>query len=436
VSKSAKAVAVRLWGGPYENVPTEFWWLWGSTFVARVANFMLPFSILYFTVERGVTDSIAGSLVGLYGLGAVGGSLVGGVTTDRFGAKWTLVVGYSATALATITVGITSGTFALGVVMLSAGVFGGAARPATNALTAQLVPHESRVKVFSLNYWAMNVGFSVACLSAGLLAGIGFALLFCIDGATTFACAVLVLLRVSGVASRHRSQAHQALGRVYVTRKSGWLDPLRDRIFLAVVVMSVVSAGLTQQLTITLPLAMRASGHSTAEYGAVAALNGVLVCCLQMPISSFVAKKPLTLSLALGSALLGIGLGLTVFAVGILAYVLTLVVWTLGEIIAAPGAPALAARLAPDDGQGRYQGALSAAWGMGAVVGPAAGAWLFAHGTGTLLWLSCGIAGSVIALGYLSLTPMIATRISTNGRTPHQADEHTEETPRSVVLQG
>lgn len=440
MSGRAKTLALRLRGSPYRNLPSAFWWLWASTFVARVANFVVPFSTLYLTMDRGISDSAAGSLVALYGLGTVGGSLVGGVTTDLFGSKRTLVIGYSAAGLATVALGLTSGTPALCGVMLLIGVFGGATRPSTNALTAQMVPDESQVRVFALNYWAMNVGFAAACLSAGLLATLGYATLFCLDGATTLLCALLVLLRVPKVTAHrgpvarpappgHREQGHAG-------RKASWLGPMRDPAFAAVVALSVVTAALLQQLTVTLPLAMRASGFSTVEYGMVAALNGALVCGLQMPVSSLVTRKRLTLSLALGSALLGLGFGLTAFAASLLGYVLTLAIWTLGEIVLAPAAPALAARLAPNDDQGKYQGLLSAAWGIGAIFGPAAGTWLFAEGGGMLLWGCCAVAGAAAAVGYLLLSPLVAARIAVAGRTPYLPDDHTEEASEPGVLQG
>jgi MFS family permease len=432
MSHRAKALALRMWGGPPGDLPAAFWWLWGGTFVARIANFVVPFSSLYFTMDRGISDSVAGSLVGLYGLGTVGGSLAGGITADLFGSKRTLIVGYSAAGIATLALGLTSGTFVLCGVMLLVGVFGGATRPATNALTAELVPEKSRVRVFALNYWAMNVGFAVACLSAGLLASLGYATLFCIDGATTLACAVVVLLGVPKVPTRLRREVRPAPEHREewpAGRKASWLGPVRDPVFAAVFALSVVTAALLQQLTVTLPLAMRASGFSVVEYGLVAALNGTLVCVLQMPISSLITRKPLVFSLALGSALLGLGLGLTAFATSVLGYVLTLVIWTLGEIVAAPAAPALAARLASGDDQGRYQGALSAAWGIGAIFGPAAGTWLFAQGGNKLLWGACAVAGVVAAVGYLLLSSPVGIRLAAADSTiPITADDHIQET--------
>jgi MFS family permease len=403
-----KEAAWRLFGG----LPAAFWWLWGSTFITQIANFVVPFCVLYFTADRHISTSVAGILAGLYGLGTVGGSLVGGIASDRFGSKRILVSGYAGTALCTMILGPVSGIIPLGAAMIFVGAFGGAARPATNTLTTELVPAESRVRVFALNYWAMNLGFAIACVCAGLIVQVGYVILFCVDGATTLLCATLVLLRVSSTATARDPARRSRSPRRPDTHRGSWLEPMRDRTFVMAVLMSVVTVALLQQLTVTLPLAMRASGHSPATYGSVAALNGVLVCCLQLPVSSLVTKRRLIQSLALGSGLLGLGLGLTAFAVSVVGYAVALAVWTVGEIVAAPAAPTLASHLARNGEQGKYQGVLAATWGVGAVVGPVAGTWIFAQGGGTMLWSVCAVAGFAVACGYLCLLRPVATRLA------------------------
>jgi len=420
MNERVQAAAWRLCGGPYTGLPSRFWWLWASTFFARVGNFVVPFSVLYFTADRHLSESLAGLLIGLYGLGTVVGSLAGGVASDRVGSKRTLVAGYAAAGMSTVALGLTTGLLPLSLCMLAVGAFGGTARPATNALIIELVPPESRVRVFALNYWAMNLGFAIACVCAGLMTLAGYVVLFCVDGATTLACALIVLVRVSSTATPRSStqspeptrEATREATRERSTSSGTWLTPLRDRTFAAVIVLSTVTVALLQQLTVTLPLAMRASGHSPATYGAIAALNGLLVCCLQMPISSLVTRQRLIQSLALGSVLLGLGLGLTAFAAGVAGYAVTVVVWTVGEIIAAPATPVLASLLAPNGDQGKYQGALAAAWGVGAVAGPAAGTFILSRGGGTTLWSACAIAGLVVACGYLCLLRPVTARLA------------------------
>jgi MFS family permease len=400
----------RLLGGPPKELPAPFWWLWASTLVNRIANFVVPFSVLYLTTERSVSEPMAGLLIGLFGAGGVAGSLLGGTAADRYGAKRILVAGSLAGASTTFLLGLAVGLLTLSAVIFFVGLFNGITRPATSALIAELVPPACRVRVFALNYWAMNLGFAIACLCAGFATAIGYTALFSIDGASTLACGmmVLALVRTSSVPRRQVVERTQRR-RIRIT---SFPAPLRDRLFVAVIMATVVTTALLQQLTATLPLAMHASGHPPAAYGAIAALNGLLVCTLQMPISLLSAKRPLLLSLMVGTLLMGIGFGLTAFTTSIAGYAVTLVIWTIGEIVAAPASPALVAQLAREGHQGAYQGVLNSAWSVGAIIGPAIGTAAFAHWAARGLWLLCGCTGLAVGAGYHTLKRPMATRLA------------------------
>jgi MFS family permease len=408
----ARAAVRRLCGGPLTELSAMFWWLWASTLASRVANFVVSFSVLYLTTERALSASVAGLLIGFYGLGSVVGSLLGGVAADRNGAKRTLVVGSFGAAFATLLLGLTHGALILTAMIFLVGLFGGVTRPATSALVVELVPAKSRVRVFALNYWAMNLGFAVACVCAGFATVAGYTTLFLIDGASTLACALMVCFLVQSPTARSRRVPGAKRGVAWSKRIAIYLLPLHNGLFAAAVAMSVVTTALLQQLTATLPLAMRASGHSPATYGIVAALNGVLVCGLQIPLSSLLSRKPLVLSLSAGALLMGIGFGLTAVVHGVMGYAATLAIWTIGEIVAAPALPALVSELAPEGEGGNYQGMLNAAWSLGAILGPVLGTAAFASWSGHGLWLACGIAGFVVAGGYGAMNRPLEDRLA------------------------
>ena len=67
-------------------------------------------------------------------------------------------------------------------------------RPAVSAAIADLVPPEHRIRAYGYLYWAINLGFAVAPVVAGLLAGYAYLALFVGDAVTTFAFGVIVLL--------------------------------------------------------------------------------------------------------------------------------------------------------------------------------------------------------------------------------------------------
>ena len=63
-------------------------------------------------------------------------------------------------------------------------------------MMTDIVPPEDRVRAFSLNYWAINLGFAIAPVLGGLLASSGYLTLFLVDAGTTLVFAVLVFLKV------------------------------------------------------------------------------------------------------------------------------------------------------------------------------------------------------------------------------------------------
>ena len=99
-----------------------------------------------------------------------------------------------------------------------------------------------------------------------------------------------------------------------------------------------------------------------------------------------------------GCVLTGLGLGATAFAGGALAYSLTGVLWTLGEVGFSTASPALVADFAPAAQRGAYQGTYQLAWGIASMVAPTLGTFVFArYGTHTL-WFGC-FGACVVAAG-------------------------------------
>ncbi|MDT4932374.1 MAG: hypothetical protein QOK11_266 [Pseudonocardiales bacterium] len=60
-------------------------------------------------------------------------------------------------------------------------------RPASMAAVADIVPEHDRQRAYALQFWAINLGFSVASTSAGLLLHFGFGVLFVLDAISTYA---------------------------------------------------------------------------------------------------------------------------------------------------------------------------------------------------------------------------------------------------------
>ncbi|WP_433891518.1 MDR family MFS transporter [Streptomyces sp. CA-111067] len=431
-----------------EGLPRQFWWLWTSTLVNRLGGFVVTFLALYLTVQRGYSASYAGLVAALFGLGGAAGAVLGGVLADRIGRRRTMLAAQVGAAASTAVLGLVAQPAAIAGCAALVGLTSNASRPALQAMMADLVPREDRARAFALNYWAINIGFGVSAAAAGFIAAEGYLWLFLGDAATTLLCALLVyakaretLVPAAGpdpaagarpmpaadaeagaeagatVATRAGAKAAAKTGAKVAAKTSGRAirtggraaapvglgHVLRDRRFMALVGLTLLLGVVTTQGSSTLAIDMGDAGLSARQYGTVIALNGLAIVLLQIPVTRLLRSRPSGPLLAAGSAILAWGFGLTYFAGSVSWYALTVLVWTLGEIVHAPASMAVVVDLAPSTARGRYQGMYSLSWSAASFAGPLAGGLALDHLGRGALWAGCALVGTVAGAGYYVL---------------------------------
>ncbi|PWG10594.1 MFS transporter [Streptomyces sp. V2] len=377
------------------GLPREFWWLWTSTLVNRLGAFVATFMALYLTLDRGYSASYAGLVASLHGLGGVVSSLAGGVMADRLGRRPTLLIAQLSTAFSVALLGFVTDPVAIAGVAFLVGAASNASRPAVQAMMADIVRPEDRVRAFSLNYWAINLGFAVSAAGAGLIAEVSYLAGFLIEAGMTFVCAVLVFLKLPE--SRPAPKAQAAGEDVSLA------TVVRDRRFMSLVGLSFLVALIFQQGSVGLPVAMGEAGFSPADYGTAIAVNGVLIVVLQIPVTRFIEHRDPVRLLVISSALAGYGFGLTAFAGSVGVFALTVCVWTLAEIVNAPTQTGLVVRFSPAQGRGRYQGMYTLSWSAAALIAPLMSGLVIDRLGADWLWGVCAVVGTVAGAGYWML---------------------------------
>jgi MFS family permease len=381
------------------GLPRTFWWLWTSTLVNRLGSFVVTFLTLYLTTTRGFSPAVAGLVVSAFGLGGVFGAISGGVLTDRLGRRPTLVAAQSLAAVTTVVLGYTTTPALIALVAGLLGLTSNAARPAISAIMADLVPGPDRVRAFSLNYWAINIGFAVSASVAGVLSAHGYLILFWADAIATALCALVVFLRIPETRPERTAKARTE---PQDERQVGIATVFRDGPFISLVGLTFLLAMVIGLGQVALPVVMGREGYSATQYGLVVAVNGVLIVLAQIPATRVIRRRGRTGVLVAASLLFGFGMALCAPAT-LGFYMLSVVVWTFGEIIWTPVNQALVAELSPTHGRGRYQGVFSLAWQTSSFLAPlAAGGMLSVFGAGSV-WFTCALFGVVSAAGYVAL---------------------------------
>jgi MFS family permease len=380
------------------GLPRTFWFLWAGTLVNRLGGFVAPFLAIYLTNVRGLPVERAGLIVSLVGFGSVASGPVGGALADRLGRRRAMAISSALGGSAMLALSVARSPLAIAAAAFALGGCADLYRPAVQAMIADVVPDADRQRAYGLLHWVVNVGFSVSIVVAGLVAGESFGLLFVGDAATTFLFGAIVWRFVP---ETRPAPAHAEVH----AKAGGFLRPYRDRAFMAFVGASLLVGIVFMQGNVTLPVDMRAHGVSPALFGGLMAMNGVMIVLIQPFAGPFVQRFARGHVLAVSALLTGVGFGLFGLAGPgspvIPLYVLSIAIWTLGEIAMAPVGPAVVAQLAPPALRGSYQGAYQLTWGASSFLAPALGSLVMGRFGSGALWGACVVAGVVAALGFM-----------------------------------
>ncbi|BEL11195.1 MFS transporter [Actinoplanes sichuanensis] len=379
------------------GLPRQFWFLWTGTLINRVGSFAVLFLSIYLTSERGFSQSQAGLILGLYGVGGAIGTLGGGVLADRWGRRPTMLVAQFGAAALMLTLGLARTYPQIAVATLLLGLFAEAVRPAFSAMMIDVVPERDRVRAFSLNYWAINLGFALAAIIAGFAAKVDYLLLFAGDAATTLITAIITAIFLAETRPTRTAERKAAPG--------GLGTALRDRHYAVYLLLSFISVLVILQHLSTLPITMLADGHTAATYGTVIAVNGVLIVAGQLFVPKLIEGRDSAKVLAVAALLVGSGFGLVALAETPLMYAVTVIIWTLGEMLQSPSNAATVAALSPPALRGRYQGLNSLSWSAGTALAPIVGGLVLQRAGDAVLWGGCFVLSALVAAGQLLAGP-------------------------------
>ncbi|MDD9377128.1 MFS transporter [Streptomyces sp. ZAF1911] len=384
----------------FRGLPPLVWTLFAGSVVNRLGYLVTPF-LVFLLADRGITGSDISFVLGALGAGHLLGPAVGGLLADRIGRRPTMLIGLIGSAVAQGALFLAPGLWTMAASALLLSTAGATVGPAAFALLADSVDTGWRQRAYALFNWGVNIGTAVAGVLGGFLAAHGYWLLFAVDAGSALVYATVVATRLREPARTAPTKASGGMGYGVV---------LRDRLMLLLLPLLGIQLFVYSLTEVALPLAVRDSGLSPAVYGALAAVNAVLVVALQPFVSARLSGLPQLPVQAAGGALIAAGVALTGLADSVTGYVVSVVVWSLGEVAVAGIAASLVADLAPADARGRYQGAFSWTWGTARFSALTLGVALYTGVGAAALWWGALVLGLLAAVATLGLRTRIAHR--------------------------
>jgi MFS family permease len=361
---------------------------------------VLPFLALYMHRTLGYSVQDAGIALTVYGAGAFVTAPFAGRVSDFVGARRVMVASLLLSGVMLFVLLLAKSFAMILVVIVVWAVISEAFRPASLANIADLVTPEQRKTAFSVNRLAINLGMSVGPALGGFLILFSYPLLFVVDGATSLlAGVVLLLVPWRPVHHEHRVHIQSGGERLDVPPYVGPARILKDRrllYFLAGIVPVVV---VFFQHNGAMPLYLVNDLHlSESTYGLLFTVNTGLIILLEVPLNIAMARWPHHRALALGSFLFGLGFGAMSLVSDLVGVVLTVVVWSFGEMILLPGAANYMAEIAPTHRRGMYMGLFQMTFSFSFAISGWVGTSTLEHFGGQVLWGATFVAGCVSAL--------------------------------------
>ena len=386
----------------YNQYPRAFWVYNLIVFIDRLGGFMLyPFFALYLTQKFDIGMSTVGLLFGIFSISGMIGSALGGAIADRMGRKTVIIFSLVLSSLSALGMGFapTLGIFIAVVVVV--GTLSSIGHPAHEAVVADLLPQNKRAEGYGIIRVVFNVAVIIAPPIAGLLIANSYLTLFIVDAVISLISATIVLLALPET----KPQAHaQAKPETLKQTFAGYGRVFKDTPFLAFIGVTVMMTLVYMNMNSTLGVYLRDQhGPPEVRYGWLLSINAIIVVLFQFWVTRRLEKYKPMLMMAAGSLLYAIGFAMYGFVPTFVLFVVAMIIITIGEMVVSPFQQSLVASFAPEHMRGRYMAVSGLSWSISFTVGPYFAGLLLDSANPSLLWVFCGLVGTLATLGFVAL---------------------------------
>ena len=395
----------------YTTLPVPVLILCLGSFINRAGSFVMLFMTIYISERLGYGVTFAADCFGAFGVGSMIASMMGGQFADRFGRKPVMLFALFGGAITLVLMSEVESRWGILALMFLCSLTADMYRPAASAMIGDLVGTVQRPMAFALMYISFNLGFAVAAPVGGFLAERSFHWLFWGDAITTSAYGLMIVFLVRETlpaAASSKSNTNEIQVR--------WADAvrhiLRDVPFLLFCAATLLTGVVFMQAFSTLPIHLAKLAYSREQIGLILAVNGVLIVALQIPVASVLNRFHRVLVILAGEILIAIGFGLTTFAEAWPMLLMTVIIWTVGEVVQAAFKQSFVADLAPVSMRGRYMGVFSLCHAIALAGGVPLAGRVYEHYGPNVLWPGCFACAMLAAAIYVVIYRIVTRQNS------------------------
>lgn len=384
------------------------------------ASFLWPLNTIYISQELGQSLTIAGVVLMFNGGAGIIGNLIGGKLFDRIGGYRTIIMGLTITTSSAFTLAFLHHSFIAYVILLVFLGFGaGLMIPCMYAMAGAVWPEGGR-RPFNAMYVAQNVGVALGAAIGGLLASYRFDFVFFGNGtmyAIVFLLAFIYFRNLQGD-TESTSTSNVFEQSVVVENKK------RFKALLILCAGFLICWVAYTQWASTISVHTQNLGIPLSSYSLLWTVNGAMIVFCQPFVKFFIQRwfHSLKAQIYVGVVIFATAYVVLSQAEIFTAFLVAMVILTIGEMFVWPAVPTIAHKLAPKGKAGFYQGIVNSIGTGGRVIGP-----LF----GGMLADLFGMAVLFYVLAVMFVIPILTTFLFDKGLTDQSFSKREVEQPAS-----
>jgi len=332
-------------------------------------------------------------------------SFIAGAVVDRVGRKGAMVASLAVTSLTMLGLSLAN-TLPIWVALMAVnGAFAPLYRVGVDAMAADLIPAPNRPSAYALLRMSQNLGVAIGPTIGGFVAAISYAWAF--RGAS-IAQGLFALLLLAAVAETAPFRAARGAPQAKMVRPAvrfaGYEHVLRDRRFMGFATAYTLAGMCYAMLWMLLPVYAKDNfGVPENMYGFIPATNAIMVVLLQYGVTSLTRRYNTLWVLAVGSLFFAVGVGSVGWGASWAAFLISMVIATIGELIVVPTSTTFTADLAPPEMRGRYMSIYNLTHSLGIGLGPVIGGLLNDNLAPVAIWYGGLTIGLLAVAGFVRM---------------------------------
>ncbi|PLR89862.1 MFS transporter [Bacillus sp. T33-2] len=353
----------KTWSGFHPVVKTI---LIGTVFTGIGSGMIVPYFAIYLAEYTSLSISQIGFFIGAGSLAAMFGGFLGGTLSDLFGRRTVMIASLLLSGF--ILLGFTFKSFSVMLILLTImkGFTYSFFDPSSKALISDLTDSGQRLGAFSMKYFCGNLGFAIGPL-IGTVFGLNgtstapFYIAFIIFFSYSIILnSLLIRFNINTVSCKEEKVTFQASIKAMA----------KDKVLLSFLIGGLLATTVHGQFSATLSQYFYKDYKQGLQFlGILWSFHSLVIISLTVPISRLMEAKTPLRSIVVGTLLFAFGIIGFGLSSSLPALLLSMFVFTIGEIFLIPAEYAIIDEITPEQIRGTYYGAANLT-ALGSFVGP------------------------------------------------------------------